>query len=288
MKFILSFALLAAVILGGWRIVDNRLERERAATAETQAARTAQIERLRQDKARLRTELAAKLQESTAVASAQPPPPVAPQSAGARASSQYLAKLIADGTVKLGSNMSASDALVPTTTGAFPPGFGKLFGLDDAAIAKLHEDMIAIKNRVDALIAARSAVTRPGNGCVVITYPPLPEGEALREELRTLLVGAIGQEGFAVYLALRPENARTGGGGINDFYSAFGVNGATWTLSKQTGNPDPNKAELYEFKRVGVDPIRTTGTVSTAGNNTPRSRLETYLGPQAALLPADF
>lgn len=288
MKFILPLTLLAVVLLGGWQIVDRRLERERAVAAETQASRTAQINRLLEERVRLRAELAAKLQASAAAASAQSPPPAAAQSAGARASSQFLAKLIADGTVKLGSNVSAIDALVPTDTGAFPPGFGKLFGLDQAATAKLQDDMSAIKNRVEALIAARSAVTLSGNGSVVITYPPLPEGGALREELRTRLVEAIGQEGFAVYLALRPENKRTGGGGISDFYSAFGVNGATWTLTKQTGNPDPNRAELYEFKRVGVDPVRTTGTLSTAGNNIPRSRLETYLGPQAALLPADF
>lgn len=289
MSRLLPLLLLVGIMLGGWRVVDNRLEHERTAAANMQAARIGQIERLRLDKAGLQAELAAKTNPAAADSnSAHPDQRTEPQPARAQASSQYLAKLIADGTVKLGTNFSEIDALTPTASGAFPAKFGKLFDLDDDAVVKLQSDMIAIKNRGEALIAARSTMTRQGDGSILIAYPPLPEGESLREELRRLLVGALGSEGFSVYLALRPENARTGDGGINDFYGAFGMNGATWTLKKQTGNPDPNKAELYEFKRVGVDPVRTTGMVPTAGNNTPRSRLETYLGPQAALLPADF
>ncbi len=296
LKLWLAASCLAAAFFGGWEVVASRLSREREALSRDANTREELIARLRAERARI--EAGNRPAGAPISSPSAPPEDGAPRdgSERRRQAPGQLARLVGNGAIELKIVPGLHDALSPDDTGAFPDSFAQLFGLEAEEWASLRDGMIALKQRVDALIVARSTVT-VDSGVVTMSFEPLPEGEGLRTELRDLMTATLGPERFEAFLTLRsPADPRKvpatvwtalasfnrqppGTGGIDDFYYAFGMDGAVTTV-RPGGHG-------YVVQRVRPHPERPD-TYYAPSDIRDRAELLHLLGPQAALLPAAF
>jgi len=179
-----------------------------------------------------------------------------------------------------------------SSTGKLPPRFGELFGLDDAAVARLHDRLDSLTTQINTAIEANSWIEQAGPEVVVVHVSSLgPQSEAYRQEFLAAFRESLGEDGLRAlkllnqesdaigFLLARDQEALAAGetvpprGQISTLFRAFGGYDRTITITRNNGR--------YTYLEEG-DYIRASGS------NNDRAALVDRLGAAAGRLPADF
>jgi hypothetical protein len=171
--------------------------------------------------------------------------------------------------------MFRSEIFALTPDGRLSDQFAGLFQLEAERFAALQKVVATIKQQADDVTFAAATLSSADPGKLVIDVRPSAQTNALREQLRTALVDALGAVQFEVYDTLQAH-------GFTTLWSSFGAEDRTITITAA-----PFGSGRYGLNTQFLDEQGQPHGASFR-NGLGSAALRAQLGPLASLLPADF
>jgi hypothetical protein len=260
-------ALVGALVLGGYVGREYQKRAQTASAPERAFAPSAELEKLRAENQRLKSELASRSQGM--------PDRLSPSDTRATASAPLPDRLrvLADLQKR---NMATASMSYVDRQGKLAPAFIELFALTPLEEVALQQSVDQARDRLAALERENATVARDPNGAMVISVKPFPEaGGAAYDQLVKSFAETLGPERNAAFLTLGVQQ-------VERALAQFGAAQRTVTISEDVS---PNGNIGY---RVNENQKLGQGHSSSTSQFRSFQEAAKHLGTLERLLPPDF